>query len=105
MLNFTGTNTESQSSESSVCGSMTVATNNRRTWKGETLLRADNVDDPLALVTKTKVCDAEVLDIVLEGHALESGVLDVDELLDVFERFSGGGRNILDVVLAFVDVD
>jgi hypothetical protein len=36
---------------------------------------------------------------------LESGVLDVDELFDVLEGFSGGGGNILEVVLAFADVN
>ena len=98
MLDLTCTNTESQSSEGSVCRGMTVATNNCGTWEGETLLRTDNVNNSLALVTKAKVCDAKVLDIFLECHALESGVLHVDKLLDVLEGFSGGGRNILQLV-------
>jgi len=36
---------------------------------------------------------------------LQSGVLDVDELFDILEGFSGGGGNILEGVSVSADLD
>ena len=88
VLNLARTNAESQSSEGAVGGGVAVTADNCGTWQSESLLRTDNVNNSLTLVTKAKVCDAEVLDIVLEGHALESGIFLFDEGLDVLEVLS-----------------
>jgi hypothetical protein len=80
---------------------VTIATDNSGTWQGEALLGTDDMDNSLALVSKAEICDAKVLDIVLEGHALESRVLFLDEGFDVLEVFPRGGGNVLWILLVF----
>jgi hypothetical protein len=46
------------------------------------------MDNPLTLVAKTEIRNAEVLDIVLEGNTLESGIFLLDESFDVLEVLS-----------------
>ena len=70
MLDLGGTNAKSQSAKRAMCGSVRVATDNCGTWKGEALLRANNVDNALTLICEAKVCDSELLDVLLEGYAL-----------------------------------
>jgi hypothetical protein len=53
------------------------------------------VHDSLALVGQSKVCDAEILHVVFEGHTLEAGVFFLNESLDVLESLAGGGGNVL----------
>jgi hypothetical protein len=78
-----------------VCRGVTVATHDCCAREGETLLGSDDVYDSLALVTEAEVGDAEILDVVFEGHALEAGVFFFDEGLDVLEGFPGGGWDVL----------
>jgi hypothetical protein len=49
----------------------------------------------LTLVTKAEVCDAKVLDIILERHALESGIFLFNKGFDVFKVFAGRGGDVL----------
>jgi hypothetical protein len=104
MLDLRRADAKSQGSERSMCGCVTIATDDRRAWQGKPLLRADNVYDALALVAETEISDAEILDIVFEGHALEAGVFFLDEGFDVLERLSGGGGDVLLPLLAVVMV-
>jgi len=53
-----------------MCGCVGVATDNSSAWECEALLRADNVDDTLTLIRKAKICDAELLHILLQRDAL-----------------------------------
>ena len=95
VLDFTCTDTKCESSESAMCRCVGVTTDDGCAGEGEALLRADDVYNSLTLVSKTKVCDAEVLDIVLEGHALESRIFLLDESLDVLHVFPRCGGDIL----------
>jgi len=62
------------------------------------------VNDPLALVAKAEICDAKVLDIILEGRTLEPRVFLLDEGFNVLQVFPGGGGNILLPWLALASV-
>lgn len=95
VLDLTGTDTEGKGTEGTVCGGVTVTADDSCAGEGETLLRTDDVDNTLALVAHAKVCETEVLDVLLEGAALEAGVVLFDELIDVLEVFAGGGGNVL----------
>jgi hypothetical protein len=46
------------------------------------------MDNSLTFIAKTEIRNAEVLDIVLEGNTLESGIFLLDEGLDVLEVLS-----------------
>ena len=61
--------------------------------EGEALLRANNVYNALPLVAQTEVGELEVLDILLEGLALEARVVLFDELANVLvvRSWRGGG--------------
>jgi hypothetical protein len=88
MLNFTCTNAESQGAKGTVGRGVAITTDNSGAWQSEALLGTNDVDNTLALVPKTEVRDAEVFDIILEGHALEFGILLFDKGLDVLEVLS-----------------
>jgi hypothetical protein len=74
---------------------VTVAANNSGAWQSETLLRTDDMNDALSLVAKPKICDAEILDVIFEGHALELGIFLFNEGLDALKVLSRRGRNVL----------
>lgn len=95
MFDLAGADTEGESSEGTVGGSVAVTTDNGGTGKGEALLWADNVDDTLALVTKAEVGETEVLNVLFQGDALRTGVVLLDERCDVLEGFARGCRNVL----------
>jgi hypothetical protein len=65
-----------------------VTADNSGAWESKTLLGTDDVDDSLTLITKTEVSNAKVLDIVLEGHTLESGIFLFDKGLNIFKVLS-----------------
>ena len=74
---------------------MTVTADDRRSGQSESLLGPDDVNNALTLVIHSKVCKAEVLHVLFEGAALEARVVFLDEVVDVLEGFSGGGRDVL----------
>jgi hypothetical protein len=78
-----------------MCRGVAVAAHHGGAGEGEALLGADDVHDALAFVAQAEIRNAEVLDIVLEGDALDSGVLLFDEGLDVLEVFPRGGGDVL----------
>ena len=77
---------------------MAVPADNRRARKGESLLRSDNVHDPLSFVAQAKVSKAELFDVLLQRLTLYPGVGLLDEFGDVFEVLSWGSRDILKMI-------
>ena len=65
-----GTDTKGESTESAMCGCVTVTAYDCGAGQREALFRSDDVHDTLPLVVKAKVCEVEGLDILLESHAL-----------------------------------
>lgn len=53
-----------------MCRCVTVATDHRRCWESEALLRANDVYDTLAFVVKAEIGEVEGFYIGLEGGAL-----------------------------------
>jgi hypothetical protein len=53
------------------------------------------MDNALSLVAQAKVCDAKVLDILLQGDTLGSRVVLLDKRGDVLEGLAGGGGDVL----------
>ena len=88
MLNLACANTESQSPKGTMGRGVAVTADNSGAWESKTLLGTDDVDDSLTLITKTEVSNAKVLDIVLEGHTLESGIFLFDKGLNIFKVLS-----------------
>lgn len=76
-------------------GSVAVTTDQGGTGECETLLRTDDVNDTLALVTQAEICDTEVLDVLLESYTLYTGIVLFDESRNVLDTLSGFGRDIL----------
>jgi hypothetical protein len=95
VLDFTGTDTEGKGAEGTVCGSVAVTADDSCAGESETLLGTNNVHDTLALVTHSKVCKTKVLDVLLEGRALQAGVVLFNEFFDVLEVFSRCGGDVL----------
>ncbi|GKT45680.1 uncharacterized protein ColSpa_05861 [Colletotrichum spaethianum] len=95
VLDLAGTNTERQGTEGAVGRGVTVTTHDGGTGEGEALLGANDMYNALSLVAKTKVCEAEVLDVLLKGHALDSGVIFGDEGANVLHAFPRRSGDIL----------
>jgi hypothetical protein len=95
VLDFTGSNAESQGAKGTVGGGVAVTANNGCSGQSEALLGADNVDNTLTLIAHTEVGETKVLDILLESCALEAGVALLDEFGGVLEVFPGAGGNVL----------
>mmetsp|Transcript_48008 Transcript_48008/g.102832 ORF Transcript_48008/g.102832 Transcript_48008/m.102832 type:complete len:235 (+) Transcript_48008:1825-2529(+) len=89
------TNAEGNCSEGAVGGCVAVATDDGGAWQGKALLGANHVDDALSGVVHAEVGETEVLDVLLQGHALVSRVRLGDEAGDVFELFSAGGGDVV----------
>lgn len=95
VLDLTGTDTEGKGTKGTVCRGVTVTADDGGTGEGETLLGTDDVDNTLTLIAHAKVCETEVLDVLFEGAALQTGVVLFDELINVLEVFAGGGGDVL----------
>lgn len=95
VLDLTGSDTESQGAEGTVGGSVGVTADDGGAGKSEPLLGADNVNNTLTLIAHTEVGEAEVLDVLLEGGALQARVGFLDESLGALELFPGGCGNVL----------
>ena len=95
VLDLAGTDAEGQGTESTMGRGVAVTTHDRRSGQGETLLGADDVDNTLALIAHSKVCETKILHVLLEGGALEAGVVLFDEFVDILEVFPGRGRDVL----------
>jgi hypothetical protein len=100
VLDLTGTNTEGEGSKGTVGRSVAVTTDNGGTWQSETLLRANDVDNSLSLVAEAKVCEAKILDVLLESDALYPRVILLNEARNVLQRFPGGGGDVLRVTVS-----
>lgn len=87
MLDLAGTNAVCQGTESTVGGGVAVTAHDGGAGQSEALLRANDMDNALPLVAQTEVCDAERLDVLLEGDALRSRVILLNEAADVFQAF------------------
>jgi hypothetical protein len=95
VLDLTSTDTEGKGAESTVCRGVAVTADDSGAGQGEALLGANDVDDTLALVAHAKVGQAEVLDVLLEGCALQTRVGLFDELLGILEVFPRRRGNVL----------
>lgn len=51
-------------------GCMAIPANDRSAWEGKALFRANNVYDPLTLIAKAEVGDAELLNVIFESETL-----------------------------------
>ena len=95
VLDFTCSDTESEGAKGTMCGGVAVTADNGCSGKSETLLGANDVNNTLALVAHAEVGEAEILDILLEGGALKTGVVLLDEVLGILEVFAGRSGNVL----------
>jgi hypothetical protein len=98
VFDLRGADTKSQGTESTVRGGVAVTADDGGGRQGKALLGANDVDDALALVAEAKVCDAKVLDILLEGDALGARVVLLDEASDVLQRFPRRRWDVLGVL-------
>ncbi len=60
----------------------------------------DDVDNALPLIGQPEICDAKVLDVVLQGDALRSGVILFYEGRSALQRLAGGGGHILGICIS-----
>jgi hypothetical protein len=95
VLDLAGADAEGEGAKGAMGRRVAVAADDGCAGEGEALLGADDVDDALALVTQAKVCDAELLDVLLEGYALCAGVVFLYEARNVLEGFPGGCGDVL----------
>ena len=95
VLDFTGTDTESERTEGTVSGGVAVTANDGSSGQSKALLGTNDVDDTLALVAHTEVGEAEGLDILLESGTLETRVILLDEVGGVLEVLARGGGDVL----------
>jgi hypothetical protein len=87
VLDFTGSDTEGEGTESTVGGGMAVTADDGCAGQGETLLWADNMDDTLALVTHSEIGEAKVLHVLFKGGTLQTRIVFLDEVGGVLEIF------------------
>jgi hypothetical protein len=64
---------------------MTIAADDGCARESEALLWSDDVDNALSLVAESKVCQAKLFDVGLEGLALRPAVGLVNEGGDILE--------------------
>lgn len=95
VLDLASSDTEGEGSKGTVGGGVAVTADDGGAGEGETLLGTDDVDDTLTLVVHAKVRQIEVLDVLLEGGDLETGVVLLDELVDILEVLAGAGGDVL----------
>ncbi|GJC96846.1 flp pilus assembly protein TadG [Colletotrichum higginsianum] len=87
VLDLAGADAEGQGTEGAVGRGVAVTAHDGGAGQSEALFGADDVDDTLSLVAKAEVGEAKVLDVLLKGHALDSGVVLGDEGADVLHAF------------------
>ena len=95
MLDLTRPNPKRQRPKRAVRTRMAVPTYHRRPRQREPLLGANDMNNPLSLVSEPEIRESEFLDVVFEGGALEAGVVFFDEVGDVLEVFSGRGGHVV----------
>jgi hypothetical protein len=100
VLDLAGANAKGEGAEGAMGGRVAVTADHGRAGQGEALLGADDVDDALPLVAQAKVCDAELLNVLLERYALCPRVVFLDEACNILERFPRGCGDILSGALA-----
>ena len=95
MLNLTRANPKRQRPKRAMRTRMAVPTYHRRPGQGEPLLGPNNMHDPLSLVAQAEIREAEFLDVVFEGGALEAGIIFFDEVGDVLEVLARRGGHVV----------
>jgi hypothetical protein len=85
VLNLAGANTERQSPEGSMRRRMAVTAYHCGPRKSEALFRANDVHNPLPLVSQSKICETEIFDVFLKRHALQPRVILLDKVGDILE--------------------
>ena len=96
VLDLTRADAKGQRTERAMCGGVAVAADDGGAGEGKALLGANDMDNALSLVAQAKVCDAKVLDVLLEGDALRPRIILLDEARNVLEGFPGGGGDVLE---------
>src|SRR5262249_42475776 len=93
VLDFRSADAEGEASECAVRAGMGVAANDSHSRQGRAVLRADDVNDPLAQVTKWEVSlGAELADVAIERVDLDAGSRIGNALLPVLGRRIMVGR-------------
>jgi hypothetical protein len=106
VLDFARADTEREGAKGTVCGGVAVTADDGGTGEGEPLLGTDDVDDTLTPIFHAEICETEVLDILFEGGALQTGVGLFNELFDILEVFPRRGGDVLSqLVDSFIQGD
>ena len=90
VLDFAGTDAESESAEGAVRGGMRVAADDGLAWLSDAEFRADDVDDALILAVHVEEANAGFAAIFFEGVELKLGVL-----IENGEGAVGGGDGVV----------
>jgi hypothetical protein len=88
VLDFTSTDTESEGTKGTVRRGMTVTTNNSCSRESEALLWTNDMNDTLALIPHSKICETEILHVLFQGGTLKAGVVLFDEFGGVLKVLS-----------------
>lgn len=96
VLDLAGADAKGEGAKGAMCRRVAVSADDCGTGEGEALLGADDVDNSLPLVAQAEICDAKVLDVLLERDALRPRIILLDEARNVLEGFPGGGRDVLE---------
>ena len=83
MFHFGRADAMRQRAESAVRRGMAVAADDRHARQGETLFRADDMDDPLPHVVLRIILDAEVRGVLGQSFDLDAAFLVLDAVLAV----------------------
>lgn len=95
VLDFAGTNAESQSSKGTVSTGVTVTTYDSCSRQSEALFGTNDMHNALSLVSQAEVGKLEILDILLEGLALQPGVVLFHEIAHTLEVLPRSGGDIV----------
>ncbi len=79
VLDLGGADAEGQRAEGAVGGGVAVAADDRHAGLGDAQLRADHVDDPLAVGAEAVELDPELLAVAFQGFDLDAGELVGDQ--------------------------
>jgi hypothetical protein len=90
MFDFGCADTERQRPEGAMSGSMAVPTNHGHAGQGSTLLRTDDMHDPLAQIVHAEFRDAVGLAVLIQGLNLQPGNRIVDAVAAI-----GGGHIVI----------
>ena len=89
MFDLGSADAEGEGGKGAMGGGMRVTADDRHPRQGDSLFRADNMNDPLAGVVHVKHGDAELATVVLQGFNLQAGnrIADAEQAVH--------GRNVM----------